>query len=93
MLISNKYPDRQDIDKVIEETGCDSWIAKKALVSSEFRVEDAVKLVRERLSYQAQSCPVCGETMASRWAFCPYCGERKKGGKDELQWRGPQKEV
>lgn len=82
MVISNKYQDRQDIDKVIKDTGCDSWIAKKALVSSELRVEEAVKLVRERLTYRMTLCPACGEKLADMWVYCPYCGRRKIGEND-----------
>lgn len=80
MANHNKYPDREDIEKVKKKTGCDTWIASKALTASAFCVEDAVKLVRERLSYQAQSCRTCGKPLAKKWAFCPYCGKQKFGG-------------
>lgn len=74
--------DTPKVEKVMAETGCDKWIATKALVSCNFCVEDAVNLVRERLSYQPQSCRACGEPLADKWAFCPYCGEQKFGGND-----------
>lgn len=82
MANQNKYPDREDIEKVKEKAGCDTWIASKALTASGFCVKDAVNLVRERLSYQAQSCSACGEMLADKWTFCPYCGKQKFGGND-----------
>lgn len=74
--------DLSNVEKVMMETGCDKWIATKALVSGNFCVEDAVRIVRDRLLYQAQSCAACGEMLDGKWSFCPYCGEQKFGGND-----------
>lgn len=69
--------EEQAVQAVMDASGCDRWIAKKALVSSNYCVHDAIDLVKERMSYQTSTCH-CGELIAGGWSYCPYCGTRKE---------------
>lgn len=68
----------QDLQTVMESTGCDRWIARKALTSSDGNVHNAMDLVKKRMSYQTSKCR-CGELIAEKWSYCPYCGTKKEG--------------
>lgn len=67
----------QDLQTVMESTGCDRWIARKALTSSDGSVHNAIDLVKKRMSYQTSTCR-CGELIAEKWNYCPYCGTKKE---------------
>lgn len=70
--------EQQAVQSVMETAGCDKWIARHALASSNGCVHAAAALVRERASYRSSLCR-CGEVLAGKWNYCPYCGTRKEG--------------
>lgn len=67
----------ESINAVKNATGCDNWIAKKALADTNHCVQSAIGLVQERMSYQTSTCR-CGELVAGKWSYCPYCGTKKR---------------
>lgn len=69
--------EQQAVQTVMESAGCDSWIARKSLADSNNCVHAAIDLVKKRMSYQTSSCR-CGEFLAGRWNYCPYCGAERK---------------
>lgn len=71
--------EQQGLQTVIDATGCDRWIARKALDFSNGCISTAVDLVKERASYKSSVCH-CGEVLAGKWDYCPYCGEKKDKG-------------
>ena len=38
---------------------------------------------KKQLYYQPNSCSVCHEAVVERTPFCPYCGARMRGDKNE----------
>lgn len=70
-------PKEQDIQAVMDATNCDKWIARHALADVDGNVQAAIKLIWERVSHHGTVCR-CGEHLAGKWGYCPYCGTRKK---------------
>lgn len=70
--------EQQAVQTVMESADCDSWIARKSLASSNGCVHAAIDLVKERMSYRTSACR-CGELIAGKWSYCPYCGTKKEG--------------
>lgn len=70
-------PKEQEIQAVMDATDCDRWIAKNALADVDGKGQSAIELIQERLSHRGTVCR-CGEHLAGKWIYCPYCGTRKK---------------
>lgn len=75
--------DEHEIQAVMVNTDCDRDTAVHALEWANHRVSVAINRVIGQMNIAGPRCKFCGESVATKWVCCPYCGE-------ELQKEGEE---